>query len=75
MDSIPSLAARVDRLRQIDGSMPRLNAMPPGCAYNPRCPHAGTRCRHHRPELMDAASRTTQAACWLLDPWGPTGYD
>ncbi len=34
MASIPALAARVERLNQIDGSMPRLDAIPDGCAFN-----------------------------------------
>src|SRR5208282_1492220 len=34
MASIPSLEHRVERLRQIDGAMPRLTAIPPGCAFN-----------------------------------------
>jgi peptide/nickel transport system ATP-binding protein len=63
MGSIPSLEQRVGRLRQIDGSMPRLNAIPPGCAFNPRCPKVFDRCRHERPDLMPA--RATEAACWL----------
>ncbi len=66
MDSIPSLARRVDRLRQIDGSMPRLTAIPPGCPYNPRCPKVFDRCLVDRPGLMPAGG--TQAACWLYDP-------
>jgi peptide/nickel transport system ATP-binding protein len=63
MGSIPSLEHRVERLRQIDGSMPRLNAIPPGCAFNPRCPKSFDRCRIERPELLDAGA--TRAACWL----------
>ncbi len=63
MGSIPSLVNRVERLAQIDGAMPRLNAIPQGCAFNPRCDKAFDRCRIERPELM-AAGRT-QAACWL----------
>jgi peptide/nickel transport system ATP-binding protein len=63
MGSIPSLEHRVGRLTQIDGSMPRLNAIPQGCAFNPRCPHAFDRCRAERPDLLPAG--TTQAACWL----------
>jgi peptide/nickel transport system ATP-binding protein len=38
MGSIPSLDATADRLVQIPGSMPRLTAIPAGCAFNPRCP-------------------------------------
>ena len=63
MGSIPSLEKRVERLRQIDGSMPRLNAIPPGCAFNPRCPKVFDLCRVERPELLDAGA--TRAACWL----------
>ena len=66
MDSIPALDRRVDRLRQIDGSMPRLTAIPPGCPYNPRCPKVFDRCRVDRPGLMPAGA--TEAACWLYDP-------
>ena len=63
MGSIPPLDRRVDRLQQIDGAMPRLTAIPRGCAYNPRCPRVFDRCRDERPELIDAG--TTRAACWL----------
>ncbi len=66
MGSIPSLDVRVERLRQIDGAMPRLNAIPPGCAFNPRCSQVFDRCRAERPDLMPA--RQTSAACWLFDP-------
>jgi peptide/nickel transport system ATP-binding protein len=63
MGSIPPLDRRVERLQQIDGAMPRLTAIPQGCAYNPRCPKVFSRCAVERPELMDAG--TTRAACWL----------
>jgi peptide/nickel transport system ATP-binding protein len=66
MDSIPSLEHRVGRLRQIDGSMPRLTEIPKGCPYNPRCPKVFDRCRVDRPGLMPA--RATEAACWLYAP-------
>ena len=66
MESIPALDHRVDRLRQIEGSMPRLTAIPPGCPYNPRCPKVFDRCRIDRPGLMPAGR--TVAACWLHDP-------
>ena len=63
MASIPVLGVRVERLAQIDGAMPRLNAMPQGCPYNPRCPKVFDRCRVERPELMPA--KESVAACWL----------
>jgi peptide/nickel transport system ATP-binding protein len=69
MASIPPLSHKVDLLPQIDGAMPRLNAIPQGCAYNPRCPHVFDRCRVERPELL--AATETKAACWLFDSRAP----
>ncbi len=63
MASIPSLEQRADRLRQIDGAMPRLDAMPHGCRFHPRCPRVFDRCTQAQPELLDAG--LTRAACWL----------
>lgn len=63
MGSIPAMDEDRERLTQIDGAMPRLTAIPKGCAFNPRCPKAFDRCRIERPELMDAGR--TRAACWL----------
>ena len=66
MGSIPAVGQEVERLPQIEGSMPRLNAIPPGCAFNPRCPRVFDRCRVERPDLL-VANRTL-AACWLHAP-------
>ena len=63
MGSIPSMTGEAERLTQIDGSMPRLTAIPAGCAFNPRCPRVTDRCRVERPDLIPAGSG--QAACWL----------
>jgi peptide/nickel transport system ATP-binding protein len=65
MASIPSPQHRVDRLRQIEGAMPRLEAIPAGCRFHPRCPRAFARCEEEQPELLDAGA--TRAACWLHD--------
>ena len=65
MASIPDMDSDRERLNQIDGAMPRLNAIPQGCAFNPRCPKAFDRCRQDRPDLVQAG--VTQAACWLHD--------
>jgi peptide/nickel transport system ATP-binding protein len=64
MGSIPAMDEDRERLMQIDGAMPRLNAIPKGCAFNPRCPKVFDRCKNERPELMDAGA--TRAACWLV---------
>ncbi len=65
MGSIPFVDRKVARLRQIDGSMPRLAAIPRGCAFNPRCPQVFDRCHVARPELLPAGA--SRAACWLHD--------
>ncbi|MFO0233527.1 MAG: ABC transporter ATP-binding protein [Burkholderiales bacterium] len=65
MGSIPSVGEHRERLAQIDGAMPRLNAIPKGCAFNPRCPKVFATCRERRPDLMPAG--TSLAACWLHD--------
>ena len=68
MAAIPDMTQDRERLHQIDGAMPRLNAIPAGCAYNPRCPRVFARCLVERPDLLDAGA--TRAACWLHDAHG-----
>jgi peptide/nickel transport system ATP-binding protein len=69
MGSIPTLdmaggAGGDGRLTQISGSMPRLTAIPAGCAFNPRCTQVMDRCRvAPRPEPVTVGA--SQAACWL----------
>ena len=68
MGSIPAMDEDRPRLLQIDGAMPRLTAIPSGCAFNPRCPRAFDRCLVERPDLLPAGA--TRAACWLhAAPW------
>jgi peptide/nickel transport system ATP-binding protein len=68
MGAIPTLDTTVSRLVQIPGSMPRLSAIPAGCAFNPRCAHAFERCRIERPEPLAREGR--QVACHLYDEAG-----
>jgi peptide/nickel transport system ATP-binding protein len=63
MGSIPSIVEERERLTQIDGAMPRLDGVPDGCAYHPRCARAVDRCRRERPDLLPVGA--TRAACWL----------
>jgi len=65
MAAIPDITSDRERLYQIEGAMPRLNAIPAGCAFNPRCPRVFDRCRVERPDLLDAGA--PRAACWLYD--------
>lgn len=64
MGSIPTLTQTNDRLIQIPGSMPRLTAIPAGCAFNPRCEQVMERCRVERPPVTDR-SGGRRVACWL----------
>ena len=64
MGSIPTLTQAGARLEQIPGSMPRLDNIPQGCAFNPRCPEVFDRCRAERPDPVDRGAGR-QVACWL----------
>ena len=68
MACIPDMSQDRDNLHQIDGAMPRLNAIPQGCAFNPRCTKTIAKCGQQRPNLMTAGN--TQAACWLHETGG-----
>jgi peptide/nickel transport system ATP-binding protein len=65
MGSIPKPDADVARLIQIPGAMPRLTAMPAGCAFHPRCPRAFTPCPAARPNLQPHGD--AHVACWLFE--------
>jgi peptide/nickel transport system ATP-binding protein len=62
MDAVPSVETAVERLAQIEGSMPRLEESPTGCAFHPRCSRADDRCRRERPGLARLGS--SMVACW-----------
>jgi oligopeptide/dipeptide ABC transporter ATP-binding protein len=49
--SLPRVGLKQKRLHSIEGLPPRLDRLPPGCAFAPRCAHAADRCRHDLPAL------------------------
>ena len=64
LESIPRMADGRKRLTAIDGQPPDPVALPPGCAFHPRCPKVLERCRREAPpEVRVAASHTSR--CWL----------
>jgi peptide/nickel transport system ATP-binding protein len=63
MGSTPLASKGLTRLRQIPGSMPRLGALPDGCAFHPRCPRAQARCRAGDTPRLDTCDG--HAACWF----------
>jgi peptide/nickel transport system ATP-binding protein len=75
LNSFPALRGPRRELTGIPGSPPDLRAMPTGCTFHPRCPHAFEPCSVRRPVLLTpelsqdrpAASAVTgrEVACWL----------
>ena len=66
LGSFPDVAHPDRALRGIPGSPPRLDAMPAGCRFAPRCPLAFERCHVELPPDYPAAGG--RASCFLLDP-------
>ncbi|WP_037364661.1 ABC transporter ATP-binding protein [Nakamurella lactea] len=66
LESIPSTTVIGERLTPIPGGPPNLLALPTGCAFHPRCPHAIDRCRDEIPQLRrpDGWEPTHVAACF-----------
>ncbi len=64
LKSKPNLSKVVKRLDVIPGSVPNPLAIPPGCAFNPRCPHAMEICSKEMPAL-DSIGNERKVRCWL----------
>lgn len=72
--SVPKLRQNVHRLESIPGNVPDLSAMPPGCKFAPRCPHAMERCLAQEPELLPLeGTADRKSRCWLTEPERPEG--
>jgi oligopeptide transport system ATP-binding protein len=64
LESIPRLDQKGRELYAIKGLPPNLMHIPPGCAFNPRCPMAQDVCRTDVPPLFDVAAHR-QSACFF----------
>ena len=65
LEARPPTAGAADnfsRLTEIQGIVPPLDAIPPGCPFAPRCPHAIDTCRQDMPRL--APTEEGQVACF-----------
>ncbi len=64
--SLPSVtrAGRVTRLPTIAGMVPSINALPPGCKFNPRCPDVMPICLGNEPARM-IVGEGHDARCYL----------
>ena len=65
LQSVPDLDIDVDTLPSIEGQPPSLDALPVGCAFAPRCPHAYERCEVYPPEFVVAPGHTSR--CWRAE--------
>ena len=68
LDADPAQPRR--RLYAIEGTVPALADLPPGCAFAPRCPKATDICRKEVPPLEEKKPRHW-AACWHADRTTP----
>ena len=62
LDAIPKMHDTGRARTPVQGEVPNPLDPPPGCAFNPRCPHANARCRAERPALHEAGAGT-RVAC------------
>ena len=61
-----------ERLRAIDGSVPMLGQLPPGCAFHPRCPDRFERCVTAPPSDYPVGVQQ-YAKCYLYEEAGGGG--
>jgi peptide/nickel transport system ATP-binding protein len=67
----PEPGTRVESLSTIPGTPPLPTAMPPGCAFWPRCPVRGdARCETEEPPLAEVAPGHTARTFYQLQPAG-----
>jgi len=64
--AFPDLSHPTERLVSIAGYPPRLEALPPGCRFAPRCKQAFARCHEEQPVLRQLAGDHI-ASCHLLE--------
>ncbi|WP_041832266.1 dipeptide/oligopeptide/nickel ABC transporter permease/ATP-binding protein [Actinoplanes sp. N902-109] len=70
--AVPTMTTDRDRpLAVIPGRPPDPHALPPGCAFAPRCPLATARCREQDPPLAGYGDHR-RVACWHAGPTAPT---
>lgn len=66
LDALPHVEDDSSELRGLPGLPPAISALPPGCAFHPRCAFAEERCRSEVPALSGVGP-TRNIAC-SIDP-------
>ena len=64
LESVPRVDRTVDSLSPIEGAVPSLLRMPPGCAFVPRCRFGAARCRDAAPR-PEAHAPGRRVACYF----------
>jgi oligopeptide/dipeptide ABC transporter ATP-binding protein len=72
LKAFPDLSRPTDKLVSIPGAPPRLNDLPPGCRFAPRCPAVFERC-HIDPPPPYQVREGHYAACHLVVKGGVNG--
>jgi len=65
--ALPDMAHRGARLETIAGQVPPLAAMPAGCRFAARCPHAWERCRAESPAWTDLKDGHRVRCHWVAE--------
>lgn len=66
ISSIPKIGEKKEFLYTIEGTVPRLEDMPAGCRFAPRCPKAFAKCFSESPPLFEI-QQTQKSRCWLYE--------
>jgi peptide/nickel transport system ATP-binding protein len=67
LNAFPDLTRPMDKLVSIPGYPPRLDNLPPGCRFAPRCKYAFERCHIEKPALHNLGDNHL-ASCHLVEP-------
>jgi oligopeptide/dipeptide ABC transporter ATP-binding protein len=67
IESIPKFGDAAERLTAIEGQPPDPSALPPGCAFHPRCPFVVDRCRAEAPPESHLTPQH-RTRCWVAAP-------
>jgi oligopeptide/dipeptide ABC transporter ATP-binding protein len=72
LGSIPRPGAKERRLRAIEGMVPDLRRLSPGCRFATRCPLRVERCTREEPELLEIPTAPGRSSrCWRADEVSP----
>jgi len=70
LKAFPNLSRPFEKLASIPGYPPRLNDLPPGCRFAPRCPLVFERCHREKPNLHSIGRDGHVASCHLVESNG-----